>query len=282
MAKAPVTRASGAKGVKRTVRKSAAKQGSVSTSSHALGRVLYFGRTTRPKKIVVMIHGMGDNAVGCSRGWAECWAAGLPDAMIVVPEASERTIWDEGKNWSDNRIGRDWHRQYGSHDVKNKEASIAGIQRVARRRLRYMNSWLDSLLRKHELTNKDLIMTGFSQGTNVALITGATRGVRSVLLCGGPGTECIYSEKHNAKDFVGKPIWPRWEELLPTRAPKTRFWAVNGTKDYSLPRCRVEPMLKKFDTTFRWEKGLLHHNLFEKKFCRIMLRRLQEDCEWSR
>lgn len=283
MVKASSTKIQGTS-VKPTVRKSKvpAKRDGTIASPFGLGRVLYFGRKTRPKKIVVMMHGMGDNAVGCSKGWAESWAAGLPGAMIVVPEASERTVWDDGKNWSENRIGRDWHRGYGSHDVKDKESNIACIQRVARRRLRLMNAWLDGLLRKHGLTNQDLILTGFSQGTNVALITGANRGVKSVLLCGGPGVEGVFSEKHNPKDFVGKPIWPRWEDLLPRKAPRTKFWLLEATEDFSMPRCRVEPMMKKYNSTFRWEQGLQHHNLFERRFRGIMLRQLQEDCEVGR
>jgi len=189
---------------KRTTRAPVVKRSIAKASSFNMGRVMQFGKLTRPKKIVVMFHGMADNAAGCSRGWADYWAARLPGALVVVPEAGERTLWDEGKNWSDNRIGRDWHRQHGSHDVKDKAANVAKIQKVARWRMRQVNTWLGSLLRKHGLANKDLILTGFSQGTNVALLAGANRGVKSVLLCGGPGTECVFSEAHKSEGLLGQ------------------------------------------------------------------------------
>mmetsp|Transcript_18390 Transcript_18390/g.50479 ORF Transcript_18390/g.50479 Transcript_18390/m.50479 type:complete len:289 (-) Transcript_18390:153-1019(-) len=260
------------------VKKGAIGQAETGGAKYKLGRVLYFGKKSRPKTIVVMFHGQGDNAKGCATDWADVWAAGLPGALVIVPEASDRTLWDEGKAMQKDKIGRDWLRQHGSHDWRDQEVSIRKIQRVVKKRMRHLNDWFDDLLRKYNLTNSDVIVTGFSQGTNVACLIGARRGVKSVLLCGGPGTESVFSADAKPDNFVGRNVWPRWEELMPKVAPGTKFFALEGTKDYSVPRKRLTAMLKKYDTTFRWEEGLQHHQLFSKRFRGIMLRRMQEDC----
>eukprot|EP00747_Dinoflagellata_sp_TGD_P193372 gnl/TRDRNA2_/TRDRNA2_59433_c0_seq1.p1 gnl/TRDRNA2_/TRDRNA2_59433_c0~~gnl/TRDRNA2_/TRDRNA2_59433_c0_seq1.p1 ORF type:complete len:277 (-),score=21.83 gnl/TRDRNA2_/TRDRNA2_59433_c0_seq1:311-1141(-) len=261
---------------KKSLRQSGKKRFAVRKKTSPVGKVLTFGQKTRPRTIVVMFHGLGDNAEGCAKDWADFWAAGLKGALVVVPESPD-TIWqDEGTDKPD--AGRDWLRQRGTHDIRDTSASIKEIQRVTRERLRHVGGWLDGLLQKHKLTNKDVILAGFSQGNVLACLLGANRGVKATLLCGGVCKEYAFSpgDSRRPDGFVGHSIWPRWEELMPKAAPGTQFFALEGTKDREAPRKKIEGMMANFDTTFRWEKGLWHYQLFYKRFRGVMLKWMQQ------
>lgn len=239
------------------------------------GRVLTFGQKSNPKQIVVMFHGNGDDVYGCSDGWADVWAAALKNTLVVVPESPDVCARDVGSD--KKNPGHDWLSQRGTHDTNDEEASIKELQRATRKRLRTVNTWLDWLLKKHKLSNSDLILSGFSQGTVLATLVGANRGVKAVVLCGGVGTEPVHSVNATRADrYVGREVWARWEELMPKAAPNTRFFALEGTADVTVPRKKMERLMKPFDCTFRWERGLLHYQLFYKRFRTVMLKWMQE------
>lgn len=239
-----------------------------------ISKALKFGKKIGPNTIVVMFHGQGDNANGCSKDWANVWAAGLKNSLIVVPEAPDLIYQDEGSGKTNP--GHDWIRQRGLHDYSDHNANVRELQRATRSRMVYVNKWLDGLLRSHKLTNKDLIIVGFSQGCIPAAIAGANRGIKAVLLCGGVGKEDVYSLKsRKANGSIGQPCWARWEELMPKSAPGTKFFALEGTKDRAVPRKSFENMMAKFDTTWRWEPGLWHYQLFYKRFRGTLLRWMQ-------
>jgi len=241
------------------------------------GHVLTFGKKVLPSTIVVMFHGCGDNAVGCATDWADKFADGLKGALVVVPESPEIVFRDEGWDKPMKDCGRDWLRQRGTHDVSDREASVQELQRVTRRRLEDIHAWLDALLQKHRLTNRELICVGFSQGTVLASLAGAQRNVKAVVLCGGVGTEPVHSQSSRRSDgYVGREVWGRWEDLMPRRTLQTKFWALEGTKDTTVPRKCMEALMKPYDCTIRWEKGLEHHQLFYKRYRGMMLKWMQE------
>eukprot|EP00929_Paragymnodinium_shiwhaense_P012754 TRINITY_DN12052_c0_g1_i1.p1 TRINITY_DN12052_c0_g1~~TRINITY_DN12052_c0_g1_i1.p1 ORF type:complete len:299 (+),score=55.44 TRINITY_DN12052_c0_g1_i1:65-898(+) len=242
-------------------------------SSCGLGRVLRFGCKSSPKTVVVVFHGCGDNAPACAKDWADVWAAGLDKALVVVPESSSTTPQDEGKG---DDAGRDWLRHLVA-DFRDQEACVRVLQRTTRNRLRLVNKWLDMLLKSHNLTNANLILTGFSQGCVLAALAGAHRRVRGVALVGGIGTEPIRSrESAKADKVIGREVWARWEELMPRSAPGTQFWALQGTKDTTVPRRKIERLLAPFDCTWRYEKGLEHWQLFYKRYRNTMLKWMRE------
>lgn len=238
---------------------------------YGLGQVLLFGKKVRPNSVIIMLHGLGDNAKGCAGDWAGAWAAGVPGSLVVVPESSDLAVFDEDKDLQ--KAGRDWLRQSGKQNVDDPEATIQEIQRVTRRRLRQMNAWLTDLLRKHHLKNRDVVLCGFSAGCIPACCLGARRRVKAVVLVGGVGYDWIFSAEKN--DYLNGCIWPRWEELMPKSVPGTKFLAVNGTKDRGVPRKRLEALLADCRTTYRWEKGLLHQDLFHKRFRGTLLKWMQ-------
>lgn len=104
-----------------------------------------------------------------------------------------------------------------------------------------MNVWLDAMLGIYNLTNRDLVLVGFSQGSILATLVGARRNACGVIVCGGV-------------PFVGK-----FE--LAKRMPKTsraRFLAVNGAEDAYVQRKPLEAMLAPYDCEWHWSEGLGH------------------------
>eukprot|EP00404_Azadinium_spinosum_P003765 CAMPEP_0180462116 /NCGR_PEP_ID=MMETSP1036_2-20121128/24236_1 /TAXON_ID=632150 /ORGANISM="Azadinium spinosum, Strain 3D9" /LENGTH=151 /DNA_ID=CAMNT_0022468873 /DNA_START=260 /DNA_END=711 /DNA_ORIENTATION=+ len=53
--------------------------------------MLTFGRQRKPSQIVVLLHGLNDTAKDCSSGVVARWVKGLPEALFVVPQSSDRT-----------------------------------------------------------------------------------------------------------------------------------------------------------------------------------------------
>merc|ERR1712232_677482 len=162
-------------------------------------------------------------------------------------------------------------------DFRDEEDCVRVLQRTTRQRLQKVNKWLDLLLKTHGLTNRDVILTGFSQGCVLAGLLGAQRRVRGVALVGGIGTEPVKSSESKKADLViGREVWARWEELMPRTAPGTRFWALQGTKDTTVPRRKIEALLAPYDTTWKYETGLMHYQLFYKRYRNHMLKWMQE------
>lgn len=235
------------------------------SESFQMRRVLRFGNTINPQSIVVVFHGCGDNAIGTSE-WADYWAQGLGSTtMIVVPESNECVVQDETS--PADEAGRDWLRHL-VRDFRDQDACIRVLQQTTRKRMRHVNRWLDTLLADHRLTNQDLTLVGFSQGCVLAAIAGASRGVKAVAMFGGVGTEPVRSLESKQGDLaIGRELWPRWEDFMPKAAPHTKFWALEGTKDTTVPRKKIESLMAPYDVTWRYEKGLLHWQLvFYKRF----------------
>merc|ERR1719235_2192061 len=51
-----------------------------------LRKVLYIGEKKKPKSLIVIFHGMGDDAKGNVQ-WSEVWAKKFPGALVVIPQA---------------------------------------------------------------------------------------------------------------------------------------------------------------------------------------------------
>lgn len=207
---------------------------------------LTFGRRHRPSKIIVLLHGLNDSAKDCATGVVGPWVKGLPGALIVVPESPDKTSWssadEPGYDWVPTRRPPPWDvfQTHGATSMEY-EASLREYRRVLRARCRDLSSWLDLLLARHGLTNKDLVLVGFSLGAYLAAMVGARRGVRGVAVCGGA---CTTREL-------------RFHELMPKRS-SARFCAVNGTKDTIVQRRSLERILDQYDCEWHWSKGVGH------------------------
>jgi phospholipase/carboxylesterase len=111
-----------------------------------------------PRQIVVLLHGYGSNGADLI-SFAPMWRQTLPDALFVAPNAPERCPGAPG--------GYQW---WALHDL-GRPALAAGARHAAP----VLDAYLDSLLAEHGLTEADMVLAGFSQGTMMALHVGVRR-----------------------------------------------------------------------------------------------------------
>lgn len=112
----------------------------------------------QPKKIVLLLHGLGadgDDLIGL----APHIAPALPDAVFVSPHAPFPCDMAP--------YGRQWF----SLQERTPAAILAGVQ--AARPI--LDAFIDKLLRRFALTDADLALVGFSQGTMMSLFTAPRR-----------------------------------------------------------------------------------------------------------
>lgn len=112
----------------------------------------------RPKQLVVLLHGLGadgDDLIGLSMQIAKV----LPDAAFISPNAPEPCdMAPMGYQW--------FSLQDRSHD-----AMLAGVEATAPR----LQGFLDEVMGYLDLTEEDVFLIGFSQGTMMALHAGLRR-----------------------------------------------------------------------------------------------------------
>lgn len=105
-----------------------------------------------PRQLVVLLHGVGANGEDLI-GLAPLLARHLPDAAFHAPDAPD--AYDMAP------FGRQWF------SLQDRRPSVlaAGIRTTAPQLDRY----LDELLTRHGLEDRQLVLLGFSQGTMMAL-----------------------------------------------------------------------------------------------------------------
>jgi phospholipase/carboxylesterase len=113
------------------------------------------------KRIVVMLHGVGSNGddLACL---APVIAEDLPDTLFFSPN---------GIQPYDMAPPEFQGYQWFSLNNRSPVALLQGASDAAS----FVNPALDELLRKYNLTNRDLALLGFSQGTMTALYTALHR-----------------------------------------------------------------------------------------------------------
>ncbi|MCE2510370.1 MAG: dienelactone hydrolase family protein [Alphaproteobacteria bacterium] len=110
------------------------------------------------KKLVVLLHGYGADMHDLI-GLAPHWADSLPDAEFLSPNAPE--------SCAEHPIGRQWF-PVGNLDLGDMHAGVLSAAPI-------LNRFLDDELAKRGLTERDLALVGFSQGTMMALHVGLRR-----------------------------------------------------------------------------------------------------------
>lgn len=110
------------------------------------------------RKLVVLLHGYGADGNDLI-GLAPYFARAMPDAAFVSPHAPEPC---EG-----SPAGRQW---WGIRSFSVEER-LRGAQRAAPA----LDRFLDDELKRHRLTEADMALVGFSQGTMMALHVGLRR-----------------------------------------------------------------------------------------------------------
>jgi phospholipase/carboxylesterase len=112
----------------------------------------------KPKQLVILLHGLGSNGQDLI-SLAPFFAKSLPDALFLSPDAPfECDMAPMGYQWF-------------SLQDRSYEAILKGVQTAAP----ILNDFIDHQLKTYGLTDKDLTLIGFSQGTMMSLYTGPRR-----------------------------------------------------------------------------------------------------------
>jgi len=138
------------------------------------------------KQLVVFLHGYGadgNDLIDIGRHWQQA----LPDASFVSPNAPEAC--------SMNPFGRQW---FGLQRIDANE-KWEGVQKAGPE----LNEFLDDELSTHGLTESDLALVGFSQGTMMSLHVGLRREKPLAGIVGFSGA--LAGPEHLAGQIVSKP-----------------------------------------------------------------------------
>jgi phospholipase/carboxylesterase len=111
-----------------------------------------------PRKIVLLLHGFGSSGSDMI-SFAPQWQEAMPDALFLAPHAPSRCgVMGAGYQW--------WGLS-GFHP----QALAGGASSAAPA----LDAFIDRKLAQYELTEADLALVGFSQGTMMALHIGLRR-----------------------------------------------------------------------------------------------------------
>lgn len=125
---------------------------------------------TPPRQLVVLLHGFGSDGndlIALGQHWRQL----LPDAAFVSPHAPERCLaGGRGYQWFSLTF----------RDMDERWNGVVGARRS-------LDAFLDAELKRHELTESQLALVGFSQGTMMALHTGLRRTIPPAAILGYSG-----------------------------------------------------------------------------------------------
>ena len=115
-------------------------------------------RSTAPTSLVILLHGYGSNGDDLI-SLAPYWSPALPATVFVAPNAPEPCPGaPDGYQWR-------------SLTIQGPDARAAGVERSAE----ILDSFIDAELARYGLTEAQLALVGFSQGTMMALQVGPRR-----------------------------------------------------------------------------------------------------------
>ncbi|MEO6580502.1 MAG: esterase, partial [Sphingomicrobium sp.] len=111
----------------------------------------------RPKQVVLLLHGYGSSGADLI-SLAPHWQRALPDALFLSPNAPQHCGMTSGYQW--------WGLTGFSPQALAAGALAAGPA---------IDAFIDRKLDQYGLTERDLALVGFSQGTMMALHVGLRR-----------------------------------------------------------------------------------------------------------
>jgi phospholipase/carboxylesterase len=117
-----------------------------------------------PKQIVLLLHGYGSNGADLI-SLAPRWRQALPEALFLAPNAPQSCGMGAGYQW--------WPLY-----AFTPQALAAGAASAAPA----IDAFIDRKLKQYELSEAELAIVGFSQGTMMALHVGLRR--KNKVMCG--------------------------------------------------------------------------------------------------
>lgn len=134
-----------------------------------------------PKQIVLLLHGYGSDGHDMIT-LASAWQQSLPDALFLAPHAPQRCDGGSGYQW--------W-----GLEALNPQTLAAGAALAAP----CINAFLDRKLQQYALSDADVALVGFSQGTMMALHVGLRRSGRVAAIVGYSGMLTASDDLHIEK-----------------------------------------------------------------------------------
>jgi phospholipase/carboxylesterase len=122
-----------------------------------------------PKQIVLLLHGFGSSGNDMI-SLATTWQQSLPDALFLAPHAPQRCSFGAGYQW------------WGLSGL-SPQALAAGAAQAAPA----IDEFITRKLKQYDLTEADLALIGFSQGTMMALHVGLRRPRQIAAIVGYSG-----------------------------------------------------------------------------------------------
>ena len=139
----------------------------------------------KPKQIVLLLHGYGSSGADLI-SLAPHWRSQLPDALFLAPNAPQRAA-----------AGYQWWPLHGF----TPSALVAGAAQAAPA----IHAFVDRKLGQYGLSDADLAIVGFSQGTMMALHVGLRRQAPAAAIIGYSGMLVGAHELAHA-DIVKPPV----------------------------------------------------------------------------
>jgi phospholipase/carboxylesterase len=169
------------------------------------------------KQLVVFLHGYGadgNDLIGIGKQWAQL----LPDAAFVSPHAPETC--------GGSPMGRQWFAlTFRDPDERWRGVNAAQPE---------LDAFLDAELKRHGLTDDQMALVGFSQGTMMALHVGLRRNVAPAAILGYSGT--LEGEDKLQSEARCRPpvllIHGDQDEVIPVQA---MFQAAQALGDANIP-----------------------------------------------
>jgi phospholipase/carboxylesterase len=174
-------------------------------------------RSGRARQLVVFLHGYGADG-GDLLAIGREWSRLLPDAAFVAPNAPERCVM--------SGAGFQW---FGL-TFRDPDERWNGVRQARP----VLDAFLDAELKAQGLSDSQLALVGFSQGTMMALHTGLRRRAAPGAILGYSGT--LEGADQLAAEATGKPpvllVHGEADEVIPVEA---LFMATDALAAASIP-----------------------------------------------
>lgn len=144
-----------------------------------LKAVVLSPKSQNVKNIVILCHGYGGTGYSMAL-LANCWKKNLPNTLFLCPNGPH--VCDNDKNSFQWFSANENNKKYFINTFKNSEEIL--------------NEYIDKVLDKYKLSNKNLAIGGFSQGCMIALSVGVKRKKKLNFIIGYSG-KLIFPEKMN-------------------------------------------------------------------------------------
>ena len=171
----------------------------------------------KPRHLVVLLHGFGSDGNDLI-GLAPHWAAVLPDTEFVSPNAPFPCEM--------GGFGHQWF-SFGDRDP---QAILAGTKAAAN----ILNAFLDEALASRGLTDRELALVGFSQGTMMALYVALRRPQAVAAVVGYSGA--LVGAETLAAEIQSRPpvllVHGDQDQVIP---PEALMVSVQGLGGLSVP-----------------------------------------------